>query len=527
MRSPAAAIAWELRQRHRAGLLVIVSYFLVLAVVRFLILGHDHQVTFESVETFALIVIVPLTSTYLYFLAVFSFGLSGDLSARQSMYPARMFALPMTTNQLAAWPMIYGALAAVMLWFASRALAAWPAGVKVPVLWPALLAASLLTWTQALTWMPYALPGLRVIVTILWLATIDAIVMIALQLKAGEMVMIALLAPNLPLAYLVARRAIARARCGDIPHWRVRAIPILVRANGRPFSSASSAQVWFEWRQHGRVLPALVAILLPFELAMFFIFRETPSIIFETFIIVLFTPAFMAAFVAAAAATSNPIAVRPMSDASLVAAKLKATMLSAAASWVLILVALPAALLLSGTWREIADGLRDLIAIIGPTRGVAFAVLGVVACIAMTWKQLVQSLFITMSGRESWMKASLFAALSFLALLWPAAHWLTKHRDALVALWNAIPSIVAALVAIKLSAGGWMAARLESVIGARKLVIGAAMWCTTVFALYGALAWILPNEVVRHYILMLFAILAVPLARISATPLVLAWSRHR
>jgi hypothetical protein len=527
MRSPAAAIAWEFRRRHRWGLMVLASYLIVIAIIRFAIIGPGRHVTFENEESFAFFVIVPIAATFMYFLAVFSFGLSGDFSARQSIYPARMFALPMTTNELALWPMLYGAVAMAVLWFATRTFAAWPAGHRIPVLWPALLAASLLAWTQALTWMPYALPGLRVIVTVLWLAGIDAIVMIALEMKAGELVMIALLAPNLPLAYLVARRAIARARRGDVPQWRATSWPDLVPRRRRAFASAASAQVWFEWRAHGRTLPALVAILLPFELAMLFIFRETPYIIFETFFVVLFTPAFMAAFVAATAGTSNPIATRPMTDASLLAAKLKATMLSTAATWSLVLIALPGALKLSGTWRDIADGADHLFALIGPARGAALIALGICACIAATWKQLVQSLFITMSGRESWMKGSLFAALTFLAILWPSARWITRHRAVFVALWHSIPWIAAVLVTVKIVAGGWMAARLESIIGARKLVIGAALWCITVFALYGALAWILPNELLRRYVLMLFAILMVPLARVSATPLVLAWSRHR
>jgi len=45
--------------------------------------------TFDD-DSFAFFVAVPLTATFLYFLSVFSFGLSGDLAARESMYPARM-----------------------------------------------------------------------------------------------------------------------------------------------------------------------------------------------------------------------------------------------------------------------------------------------------------------------------------------------------------------------------------------------------------------------------------------------------
>src|SRR5450631_1972350 len=99
MRSPAAAIAWEVRKRHRWGLIAIGGYLLVLATIKLLPL--EPQRLIEDDQSFALVVVVPLTATFIYFLAVFSFGLDGDLSARQSMYPARMFTLPVTSAALA------------------------------------------------------------------------------------------------------------------------------------------------------------------------------------------------------------------------------------------------------------------------------------------------------------------------------------------------------------------------------------------------------------------------------------------
>src|SRR5207253_5504556 len=243
-------LAWEFRRRHRWGLLALLAYLAALAAVRIFV--GRRPIDFENDQTFALVVIVPLTATFIYFLAVFSFGLSGDLAARQSMYPPRLFTLPVTTAALAGWPMAYGAAAMAALWFATRLLAVWPKGVAVPVVWPALLAASLMAWTQALTWMPYALPGLRVMVTILWLATIDAIVLLALQYKTPEPVMLAILAPHVPLAYLAARFAVARARRGDVPDWRQHrtARPPTALAHAR----GDQAQAWLEWRQHGRSL---------------------------------------------------------------------------------------------------------------------------------------------------------------------------------------------------------------------------------------------------------------------------------
>src|SRR6266849_8854428 len=115
--------------------------------------------------------------------------------------------------------MLYGSAAMAILWFATRFLAVLPSGVHVPVIWPALLAASLLAWTQALTWMSYPLRGLRVIITVLWLVAIDTVVMVALKSKASEPVMLAILAPHVPLAYLAARFAVSRGRRGDVPDW--------------------------------------------------------------------------------------------------------------------------------------------------------------------------------------------------------------------------------------------------------------------------------------------------------------------
>src|ERR1051325_10723477 len=348
MRSPALAFAWELRQRHRVGGLASAAYLAALAIIRIAVV-RGQRVSFENAESFAFAVVVPLTSTVLYFLAVFSFGVGGDLAARQSMYPARMFTLPVTTSALAGWPMLYGSAAMAMLWMATRLLGVWPSGALVPLFWPLLLGPSLLAWTQALTWMPYPLRGLRVIVTVLWLAVIDAVVMTALELKASEAVMIALLAPHVPLAYLTARFAVARARRGDVPDWRSKTAKTVVNQPREHFSSAARAQEWLEWRQHGRSLPFLVAMLLPFELMLLFAFRDTPVIVFEVLAIALLTPAFMATFVAARAGGVTPfIAARPLANASLIGAKWKVAMASTLAAWLLVLVATAVALRLSG-----------------------------------------------------------------------------------------------------------------------------------------------------------------------------------
>ncbi len=507
-------------------------------------LEPERAVNLDDVESFATVVVVPLNVTFTYFLAVFSFGFSGDLAARQSMYPARMFTLPVPTAALAGWPMLYGAAAVAMLWLATRLLAVWPSDFDVPMVWPGLLAAVLLAWTQALTWMPYGLPGLRVIVTVLWLAAIDAVVLLAIHYHAHEGVMVAGLAPQLPLAFLVARNGVARARGGDVPDWhdafaRLGKLGDLLPRRRHNFSSPASAQAWFEWRRHGRGLPALVGILLPFELALLFLPNLSPAHVFLTLFGVMVTPPFMAAFAAATVRKSTPhvsdaygvsplVATRPMTSAALIAAKLESTIRSTLVAWLLLLVAIPLVLVWSGTAPVVIDQARHLTQSIGTPRAITIILLIFAAFMASTWKQLVQTLFIGLSGREWVVRSSVFLALAFLATIGPILEWIIESVKVRAAIWASLPWILAVLVCFKMSAAAWIATRLyrSRVLSDRTLVAGAACWVVAVLALHGVLAWIVPAMLIPRYILLLFAILELPLARLSAAPLALAWNRH-
>jgi hypothetical protein len=155
--------------------------------------------------------------------------------------------------------------------------------------------------------------------------------------------------------------------------------------------------------------------------------------------------------------------------------------------------------------------------------------LGVAALLATTWKQLVQSLFVGLLGREWIVKANVFVVLTLLGIIFPLADWIFSSKALMAALWNALPWIVAVLVCFKLSAAVWIARRLHDsrLVSDRMIVIGAACWDVLVFALYGLLIWLLPALLFRRYFLALVAILAIPLVRLSAAPLALAWNRHR
>jgi polyhydroxybutyrate depolymerase len=546
MRSAAAAFAWEFRQRLRWGLIALSVYLAVLALFQFVIFGPRSPIHPLREMTFAFTVLVPLSFAFLYFLAVFSYGLAGDLTARHSLYPARMFTLPVSTAALAGWPMLYGTVTMAGLWVAAALLALWPSGVPAPLVWPALFAAAFIAWLQVIAWMPYGLPGLRMIAAVLWLTAIDAVVFTAIELEARESVMLAIMAPQVPLAYLAARYAVGRARCGDTPDWRGlfarlgRIADVLPRRRGR-FPSAARAQAWFEWRQHGRSLPAWVAILVPFEVLFLYLVRHEPPVLtMIALVVLLLTPPFLAAFVAVTVGRSNPdasnaygltpfVATRPLSTAALVAAKLRMALVSTLFAWLLVLVAIPLGLTVSGRWPVVFEKAGGLTDFFGAPRAVVLALLCLLGLLATTWKQLVQGLSIGLTGCEGLIKSSVLIRLASLVLIGLIAHLLNVSRDGRIFLWNAVPWIPAVPVFFKMCAAAWIATRLyrDRLLGDRALVTGAAAWLAVVLALYGVLAWLLDTPHIGHFFLVLLAILAVPLARPTAVLLALASNRHR
>src|SRR5256886_1311129 len=438
MRSHALAIGWEFRRRHRWGRIAVAGYLFVVATIRFLILEPGEPVLVDSVR-FAALVSVPLTTTFVYLLAVFSFGFAGDLAARHSMYPARMFTLPVTNAALVGWPMLYGTAAVAVLWLAARVFAVWPSGIENPLILPGPPAAAPFAVAQAPTWVPPGLAGTR-------------------------------------LAGAVA----------------------LLGAAG----------------------------------------TDAPAFVFEILFLALITPPFMAACTAWTVSQPNPqvhdsyglppfIATRPLTSAEFIAAKLKIAMWSTLTAWLLVLVAMPLALEWSGTWSMVTERARRMNDAIGTPRAATVVLLILAGFIVATWKQLVQSLHIGLTGREWIVKGSVLLTLTFLILLGPIVEWIIDSPSVQRALWNALPLILAGLVGLKMSAAAWIATRLDRnrLLGDRALVAGAACWLVAVLALYGVLVWFFSTPFVAHYVLALIAILAVPLARISAAPLALPGNR--
>jgi hypothetical protein len=221
------------------------------------------------------------------------------------------------------------------------------------------------------------------------------------------------------------------------------------------------------------------------------------------------------------------VARRPVSGNFLIAAKLKVAFASTAAAWAMVVIATPLALRFSGAMPVVGELIDRFIEIFGAARSLFVLLLGVLALIAATWKQLVQSLCIGMTGRPWLVKGSVFATLSAITILDLTAGWTITDSHRFAVAWNAIPEVVAVAAAVKVIAALVVIRRLRArrLFSDRELLAAVFYWDAAVFALFALLEWSVPGLLVRGALLLSFSILAVPLVRLAAAPL--AVSRNR
>ena len=539
MPTPAAAFRLEFASRHRWVILGFPIYLLALALIKPFVIGRG---PIGPGEGFAAFAVVPFTVVFFYLIAVFSFGTNGDVAGRASIYPARYFTLPIRTVELARWPMVYGAVAMMLLWIVASSVARPFLELQLPWIWPGFMAAVVLAWIQVFTWMPYGLRGLRVVAATAVLIGLDAVVFTAIELKWPELWLVAFLAPQLPLAYVAACWAVARARRGEVPDWSpfAKTRSAAQGRSGRPFRSAQHAQFWFEWRRHGWSLPAMVALVLPFQLLLLFISGYgSQSFVIKVLLFVLLTPIQMAAFAATTISKANPfarevyglapfLATRPLTSAELIAAKLKMAALSTIVTWLLVLIVAPIGFAWSGADVVPVDWARWTLEHVGWPRFAVLLVLIFTALVGATWLMLVQTLYLVLTGRVGLIKAAGFIVLA--ALMGGAAllDWISSSVPAQRWLWDNWPSLLGVLVALKTAVAIWSVLRLHDrrLVSDRLLIGGAAAWTIAVLSLYAVVVWWFDTPMFPSYKLALVAILAVPLARLAAAPLALAANRH-
>jgi hypothetical protein len=545
MLPPSLAIAWTLWRRHRWGLLLVLGYVLAAGMVSIVLRWQD-----PTPQTAALVAgnaAIPLAFAVFYLVAVFSYGFEADLNARESCFPAGLLTLPVRTIALAGWPMVYGAAAAALLWLVVAAFLLRPGlgllGLRVPLWWPAVLATAYLAWVQALLWLPFGLPWMRVIVSTIFFASLATVAQSAVTAGASEGTLAALFAGLTVTAWGVGLVGLRRARRGDVPNWGGLFTPLglLARRQRRqPFASAAQAQAWFEWRRHGVSLPLATGMLLPFALLPLAFETHGAFPTANVVLGVLGVPVFMASLAGTTVSKSNPwvkdyygvgpfTATRPMSTAGLVGAMLKMAARSTLIAWGLVIVAVLLAVILTGRLDEVAGwwrlGLREY----HPVEIVAGLLAGIILLVAWTWKRLVDSLLVGLTGREWVIKGYLFGGMLGTISLWIIGLTHFAHPETHATVRAVLPWLLAGLILCRLLAAAW-ALRVglqQGLLAGRTVATWAVAWLLLALALFAVVAWVVPADLVSRYYLAIGVVWCLPMTHLAATPLALAWNRHR
>jgi hypothetical protein len=533
MQSPAAAITWQLFHRHRLGFGLLFAYALLLVASRALASGMSVDGRFNLLILGALL---PLGWFGFYFVGVFSFGMDGDLMARQSMYPRRMFVLPASTPSLTFWPMFWGAASVSVLWLIFRFLAPLPPGLKLATVWPMAAMVATLMWIQTFSWLSYPLSGARIAITAAVLTVNNISGMFALENGVGEGPMLAIYLPQIPFAAWLAWVAVRRARRGE----SFERVAGESRSEGSParrsFGSSRAAQRWLEWRSFGWSLPLMVAIVLPFELLVLYVMREAPRAVYEILIGILLQTPFLALFVATSMSRSSAeesrttfFFTRPVASAALVLSKFRVAFASTLLAVLIAISGVAAVAIPSEVGDLLADTWRWTCEVVGVTRAVLLLVFLAAGLVLTTWKMLLLSLAIVLTGREWLIKGSALAALVAMTLLPPAYWWAIRREEVIDAVWDSIPLVLAIIAVAKTLAGCWVAVLLDRrrLVDPGILPAAAALWAGAVLAAYFLLRWVVPAILVPGWVLALMAIAFVPLVRIAAAPLAMDWNRHR
>lgn len=565
MHSPALAIAWELWCRNRWGIGLLVSALLLLSAACLLLpQGAVREPIFPlSVILFAV--------GFLYVMSMFLYCefREGTLS---SGFPRRMFTLPVRSSLLVACPMLYGTAALALLWVMTALLIWLPVGIE-PAWWLLPLLAVGLAWMQAVCW---AVPGSSLTKVIAACIVVPAL---KYSLEMVAMAVVYFVDPStgyhradfigsrpviitvfsacfLPLAYVVAVLGVARDRVGMqlgfaqsgrlikhvwcwLPHLR------------EPFSSAARAQLWFEWRSKGFILPLFAACFLLFVAVVVAPFLGPRQLLSALLILVGLVPlvAFFVgyglgktSFWARDLRLSSWHATRPLSSGALATAKLNTAALSALASWLLLFLVTPLWLILVGRFDDVSRVLAERLQPFSAWQVVALAVVGFLGLCGLTWGQLVAGLGLSIMGRTWVVNGAMGFYLVLVTAVVLVGRWVYAHPNDSATVFAALSWLMGGLAILKVLGFGWA----FHALGHRKLLewrsLGTALglWllaaCCLVTLAYGLLpAQGLPvsanvgqsiNRVPIHLIA-LGAILSLPLVRLTAAPLGLAWNRIR
>jgi hypothetical protein len=539
MYSPAQAILWQISWRARWGLFAAAA-FLLLAILLSHLLPKHWTIQFDVSPVPAVGWFLGVSSVFVNIMLVAVFSMSGA-DARDLTFSKHMFVLPVRTSTLVAWPMLSGCLTVAAVWLLNACLVFRSGGIAAPLWWPAAALALFLATFQALSWTPFVQRWLHVVWTAgVLMSPLFAILLgLIFDVRLSEPTGAAILVGLIPVAYVAALSGVGRARRGDPYDWRAwgRFVEWIARrrpAATHPFRSLSRAQLWYECRSQV-IVPIFIACMMPCFLFVPAIERSNVELGWQLLGILLGAPLLVGMLAGGALGNlTDPLSkheaaafvlVRPISTLSLIKGKLVLAAIVTAAIWILFLAYISLLLLRPGFPQSIARVAGSA----GAWKAVGFPVLVLALLIALTWENMVESFWVTLTGRKWVEVANSFGWLGLLFAGFGIGLWIYFHPELHTVALAAVPWLIGLLLVIKLTAAtfvvrGLIHSRLAGPCGAGMMI---AAWLAVVVALCGLALSLLPSEFAPATKIVPGVALFVPFARLAGAPLALEWNRHR
>jgi hypothetical protein len=347
-------------------------------------------------------------------------------------------------------------------------------------------------------------------------------------------------------------------------------------------SNPDRAQLWFEWRSSGYVLPLVLAALCMLMSVPLLWVRDMVSLVpsppgseFGSIEVnlwlklmqpCLFAPPLFAAILGCGRSfgirgkdlSLHPfLAIRPLRANAFVRAKLGAAALSTLTGWAVMLLFATGWLLLPAREGATTAPLLSILCRHCPPESAVALLLTLALLMLWTWKNQVQGLFADLSGR-AWLVYGMpvlahgFALIAFVECVsWSAGQ---VGRDVgSMDLPAAVPWGIGLALTLKLVGAGCALyeARRRRLASPGRLASLAAVWGIVALCLFGALAWIashgansgpLARSVTEIYFplfgagapaplrslgyLAVITVLFVPFTRLVMAPLMFEWNRH-
>ena len=568
MNSPAAALTWEVWRRHRKRLLAMVFVLLAFALFYPALCAHvglkpdapnaldDFARTFSDrpnywastseLHRFVMIISLlfallgPVTCMAVSLLCViWMFTLAQVGPKRGYSFPARLFALPISTTFLGAWLMTAGTAAVIVVHLGWTRFVHLPhievfGGFEQCLPW-----VTLLTLSQAISWGLDAFPVGRVLVgtAVFW----GLGFLIGPELHSYpwlERNQSALLSVLWATGCAVAYTALSKMRHGEWRRfaWKWRLAPAMATIPRRPpaaFSSPARAQFWFEWRRQSRKVFFCAGVLAWVPVILHVVYYAvarpgplSPDSTIGLGLYLLVVPLFIHFFQGVSPERELPsfTTTRPLTSGEMVMARLKAAAVSTLLSWAVTLPSLAVLPLLGDV-----PGAIDQTPFLARNLPLILQLLPIIllAAMVLTWRFVAADLWFGLCGKSRLAAVPAVKTYGVLALF-GLLSWLLDNSRFERRLLQILPFLLGSLVLIKFALAQW-AFRVSI---RRELLSRASMWRYLLAWSVMAVALVLPTTMVFYresWIVSatLGIILALPLARIAFSPIALSLGRHR